>query len=99
MKNLEVTLLSGQKVDFTGKLDTPINFEGSFEDLLVRYGTSSNEDVKSSALTEIENRAIEFAHRALAGYNMRAIMANEAVKFLVGKIMGSLLENTDTNNN
>lgn len=98
MKNLEVTLPNGQKVDFTGNLDDPISFEGSFEYLLVRYNTSSNEDVKSSALTEIENRAVEYANKVFAGYNMRAIMANEAVGLLVGKIVSSLHKNTNTNN-
>ena len=86
MSNQKVTLNCGIAVDFTGKLDTPFNYIGSFADMLKRYKASKNPDIRNIAIIEIENRAIKHAHKALAGYNMRAIMADEAVKLLIKKL-------------
>ena len=86
MNELKVTLACGISVDFTGKLDTPFNYIGSFADMLKRYKESKNSDVRSIAIIEIESRAIEYAHKALAGYNLRAIMADEAGKLLMKKL-------------
>ena len=86
MNELKVTLACGVSVDFTGKLDTPFNYIGSFADMLKRYKASKNPDIRNIAITEIEDRAINHAHEALAGYNLRAIMADEAVKLLMKKL-------------
>ena len=86
MNELKVTLACGISVDFTGKLDDPYHFIGTFADMLSKHKTSKNTEIRNSAIIEIENRAINYAHEALAGYNMRAIMANEAVKLLLKKL-------------
>ena len=86
MNELKVTLACGISVDFTGKLDEPFNFIGTFADMLNKHQTSKNYEIRNSAIIEIENRAIKHAHKALAGYNMRAIMADEAVKLLIKKL-------------
>ena len=86
MNELKVTLACGISVDFTGKLDEPFNFIGTFADMLNKHQTSKNYEIRNSAIIEIENRAINHAHKALAGYNMRAIMADEAVKLLMKKL-------------
>ena len=75
----------------TTKLDEPIQFVGTFERLLVCW-QSTNEDVREAAFEEIQKRAIEYAHKALAGYNMRATMADEAVKLLIVKLVDKLAE-------
>ena len=93
MSNQKVTLSCGIAVDFTGKLDTPFNYIGSFSDMLKRYKASKNSDIRNIAIIEIENRAIKYAHEALAGYNLRAIMADEAVKLLMQKIKEELSSN------
>ena len=86
MNELKVTLACGISIDFTGKLDEPFNFIGTFADMLNKHQTSKNYEIRNSAIIEIENRAIKHAHKALAGYNMRAIMADEAVKLLLKKL-------------
>ena len=86
MNELKVTLACGISVDFTGKLDEPFNFIGTFADMLNKHKTSKNPEIRNSAIIEIENRAIKHAHKALSGYNMRAIMADEAVKLLMKKL-------------
>ena len=86
MNELKVTLACGISVDFTGKLDEPFNFIGTFADMLNKHQASKNYEIRNSAIIEIENRAINHAHKALAGYNMRAIMADEAVKLLMKKL-------------
>ena len=86
MNELNVTLACGISVDFTGKLDEPFNFIGTFADMLSKHNASKNQEIRNSAIIEIENRAINYAHEALAGYNMRAIMADEAVKLLLKKL-------------
>ena len=93
MSNQKITLSCGIVVDFTGKLDTPFNYIGSFADMLKRYKASKNSEIRNIAIIEIENRAIEYAHEALAGYNLRAIMADEAVKLLMQKIKEELSSN------
>ena len=93
MSNQKITLSCGISVDFTGKLDTPFNYIGSFADMLKRYKASKNPDIRNIAIIEIENRAIKHAHEALAGYNMRARMADEAVKLLMQKIKEELSSN------
>ena len=91
MDDLKVTLKCGCEVDFTTKLDEPIQFVGTFERLLVCW-QSTNEDVREAAFEEIQKRAIEYAHKALAGYNMRARMADEAVKLLIVKLVDKIAE-------
>ena len=86
MSNQKIILNCGIAVDFTGKLDEPFDYIGSFSDMLKRYKASKNSDIRNIAIIEIENRAIEYAHEALAGYNLRAIMADEAVKLLIKKL-------------
>ena len=54
--------------------------------MLNKRKTSKNYEIRNSAIIEIENRAIKHAHKALSGYNMRAIMADEAVKLLLKKL-------------
>ena len=87
MNELKVTLNCGISVDFTGKLDEPFHFIGTFADMLSKHKTSKNYEIRNGAKIEIENRAIKYAHKALAGYNMRAIMADEAVKLLMNKLV------------
>ena len=86
MNELKVTLACGISVDFTGKLDEPYHFIGTFADMLSKHKTSKNTEIRNRAIIEIENRAINYAQEALAGYNMRAIMADEAVKLLLKKL-------------
>ena len=93
MSNQKITLSCGISVDFTGKLDEPFNFIGTFADMLNKHKTSKNYEIRNSAIIEIENRAIKHAHKALSGYNMRAIMADEAVKLLMQKIKEELSSN------
>ena len=90
MSNQKITLSCGIVVDFTGKLDEPFNFIGTFADMLNKHKTSKNYEIRNSAIIEIENRAIKHAHKALSGYNMRAIMADEAVKILMQNIKEEL---------
>ena len=87
MNELKVTLNCGISVDFTGKLDEPFHFIGTFADMLNKHKTSKNYEIRNGAKIEIENRAIEYVHKAFAGYNMRAIMADEAVKLLMNKLI------------
>ena len=86
MSNQKVILNCGIAVDFTGKLDEPFNFIGTYADMLNKHKTSKNYEIRNSAIIEIENRAIKHAHKVLSGYNMRARMADEAVKLLMQKI-------------
>ena len=90
MKELKVTLACGISVDFTGKLEEPFNFIGTFADMFNKHKTSKNYEIRNSAIIEIENRAIKHAHKVLSGYNMRAIMADEAVKLLMQNIKEEL---------
>ena len=90
MSNQKVTLSCGIAVDFTGKLDEPFNFIGTFADMLNKHKTSKNYEIRNSAIIEIENRAIKYAHKALADYNMRAIMSDEAVRLLMQNIKEEL---------
>ena len=90
MSNQKITLSCGIAVDFTGKLDEPFNFIGTYADMLNKYKTSKNYEIRNSAIIEIENRAIKHAHKVLSGYNTRAIMANEAVKLLMQNIKEEL---------
>lgn len=83
---LKVTLACGISVDFTGKLDEPYNFIGTFSDMLAKYRTSENYEIKNSAMIEIELRAIRYAHKALSGYIKRVAMADEAVKLLMRQL-------------
>ena len=93
MSNQKVTLSCGIVVDFTGKLDEPFNFIGTYADMLNKHKTSKNYEIQNSAIIEIENRAIKHAHKVLSGYNMRARMADEAVKLLMQKIKEELSSN------
>ena len=87
MKELKVTLDCGISVDFTGKLDEPFDYIGTLADILNNYNTSKETEIQDVAITEIKNRAINYAHKALAGYNFRAILADEAVKMLMNKLI------------
>ena len=86
MEELKVTLSCGISVDFSGKLDEPFIFNGALSYMIDRARNSKNEYIREGAITEIEHRAIEYAHKALAGYNFRAIMADEAVELLMKSI-------------
>lgn len=86
MNELKVTLACGISVDFTDNLDEPCHFVGTFADMLSKHKTSKNPEIRNGAIIEIENRAINHAHKALVGYNMRAMMADEAVKLLMKKL-------------
>ena len=83
---LKVTLNCGIKVDFTGKLDEPYNFIGTFSDMLAKYRTRENYEIRNSAMTAIEHRVIRYAHKALSGYIKRVAMANEAVNLLISQL-------------
>ena len=87
MKELKVTLDCGIPVDFTGKLDEPFDYIGTLADILNNYKTSKETEIQDVAITEIKNRAINYAHKALAGYNFRAMLADEAVKMLMNKLI------------
>ena len=87
MKELKVTLTCGISVDFTGKLDEPFDYIGTLADILNNYKTSKETEIQDVAITEIKNRAINYAHKALAGYNFRAMLADEAVKLLMNKLI------------
>ena len=87
MKELKVTLDCGISVDFTGKLDEPFDYIGTLADILNNYKTSKETEIQDVAITEIKNRAINYAHKALAGYNFRAMLADEAVKLLINKLI------------
>lgn len=86
MKDLKVTLNCGISVDFTGHLDEPFDYIGSFADMISKHKTSKNPEILNISIVEIENRAITYAHKALSGYNLRVIMADEAVKLLMEKL-------------
>ena len=85
MKELKVTLDCGISVDFTGKL--PFDYIGTLADILNNYNTSKETETQDVAITENKNRAINYAHKALAGYNFRAMLADEAVKMLMNKLI------------
>ena len=86
MNELKVTLACGISVDFTGKLDEPCyQYVGTLEELL-KQSKSEKEHVRDAASEEIEKRAIEYAHKALSRFYMRARMADEAVKLLMKKL-------------
>ena len=87
MKELKVTLACGISVDFTGKLDEQFDYIGTLADILNNYKTSKETEIQDVAITEIKNRAINYAHKALAGYNFRAMLADEAVKLLINKLI------------
>ena len=87
MKELKVTLDCGISVDFTGKLDEPFDYIGTLADILNNYKKSKETEIQDVAITEIKNRAINYAHKALAGYNFRAMLADEAVKLLMNKLI------------
>ena len=53
MSNQKVTLNCGITVDFTGKLDEPFNFIGTFADMLNKHKTSKNYEIRNSAIIEI----------------------------------------------
>lgn len=91
MNELKVTLACGISVDFTGKLDEPIQFVGTLEEMLEQW-QSDKDYIREAAFEEIWNRAIEYAHKTLAGYIMRARMADEAVKLLIVKLVDELAE-------
>ena len=91
INELKVTLACGISVDFTGKLDEPIQFVGTLEEMLEQW-QSDKDYIREAAFEEIWNRAIEYAHKALAGYIMRARMADEAVKLLIVKLVDELAE-------
>ena len=87
MKELKVTLACGISVDFTGKLDEPFFFNGTLSYLIDGARNTKDEEIRECAITEIEHRAVEYAHKALAGYNFRAMLADEAVKLLMNKLI------------
>ena len=87
MKELKVTLACGISVDFTGKLDEPFDYIGTLADILNNYKTSKETEIQDVAITGMKSRAIKDAHKALAGYNFRAILAEGATKMLMNKLI------------
>lgn len=83
---LKVTLNCGISINFKVGLDKKYFYDGTFSYILM-YTFSENSDVRETAIREIENRAMECAHKALAGYNQRAMMADEAVRLLMEKLL------------
>lgn len=83
---LNVTLKCGITINFKRGLDKKYNYDGTFSYILM-YTFSEYSDVREAAIREIENRAIECAHKALAGLNQRAMMADEAVRLLMEKLL------------
>ena len=81
-----VTLNCGITINFKGGLDKKYNYDGTLSYILM-YTFSENQDVRETAIREIENRAMECAHKALAGLNQRAMMADEAVRLLMEKLL------------
>ena len=81
-----VTLKCGISINFKGGLDKKYNYDGTFSYILM-YTFSEYSDVRETAIREIENRAMECAHKALAGLNQRAMMADEAVRLLMEKLL------------
>ena len=45
MSNQKVTLSCGIAVDFTGKLDEPFNFIGTYADMLNKHKTNKNYEI------------------------------------------------------
>ena len=86
-----VTLKCGISINFKGGLDKKYNYDGTFSYILM-YTFSEYSDVRETAIREIENRAMECAHKALAGYNQRAMMADEAVKLLMEKLLKYIIK-------
>ena len=86
-----VTLKCGISINFKGGLDKKYNYDGTFSYILM-YTFSENQDVRETAIREIENRAIECAHKALAGLNQRAMMADEAVRLLMEKLLKYIIK-------
>ena len=85
MNELKVTLACGISVDFTGKLDERYYFIGTLSDMLAKYRTSDNYEIKNGAMIEIELRAIRYAHKALKGY-IKKPARKEVVKLLMKKL-------------
>ena len=83
---MKVTLNCGISIDFTDRLNVPLHFVGTFADIVNKYKNSTNEEIRHSAIIEIENRAINYAHIVFSGYIKRVTMADEAVKLLMKKI-------------
>ena len=86
-----VTLKCGISINFKGGLDKKYNYDGTFSYILM-YTFSENQDVRETAIREIENRAMECANKALSGYNQRAMMADEAVKLLMEKLLKYIIK-------
>ena len=83
---MKVTLNCGISIDFTDRLNEPFYFVGTFDDIVNIYKNSTDEEIRDSAITEIENRAIKYAHKFFADYIKSVAMADEAVKLLMEKI-------------
>ena len=81
-----VTRKCGITIHFKGGLDKKYNYDGTFSYILM-YTFSEYSDVRETAIREIENRAMECAHKALSGLNQRAMMADEAVRLLMEKLL------------
>ena len=81
-----VTLNCGITINFKRGLDKKYNYDGTFSYILM-YTFSEYSDVRETAIREIENRAMECAHKALAGLNQRAMIADEAVRLLMEKLL------------
>ena len=88
---LNVTLNCGITINFKGGLDKKYNYDGTLSYILM-YTFSEYSDVRETAIREIENRAMECAHKALSGYNQRAMMADEAVKLLMEKLLKYIIK-------
>ena len=89
MEELKFKLKCGIEINFTDKLDETFNYVGTFEEMLEKYHMSKNYEIRNSALIEIENRAIRYAHKRFSVYTQRCKMANESVKLLMAKIIAA----------
>ena len=87
----KVTLNCGITINFKGGLDKKYYYDGTFSYILM-YTFSEYQDVRETAIREIKNRAMEFAHKALSGYNQRAMMSDEAVKLLMEKLLKYIIK-------
>lgn len=82
-----VVNLYGIEIDFTGKLETPAQYAGSFESMLQRL-KHKNVDIRESAMAEIEARISAYAHKYFSrkGYLNHATMGVWATEEMMKRI-------------
>ena len=76
-------------IDFTGKLDTPIAYDNTYEQLLEGM---KNEEFRSrigdSVQTEVFNRAYNHVAKIFAGYNRLSYICMMMALILIYKLFG-----------